>query len=174
MLIEKAPQGVTAIAQQMPAVEDLGGIRRALGGSVGIGAGAVADNGRDTGMLLQPCRQSVGTAVGQQVDNPAALEIAQDRAVVMALAPCPIIDAEHPDRWDRPGITGTDTVQQRRAADRYAHGGGMAGAGVAAESQADCPMHRAQAVRLACPRAGYAGQCLGEGSPRTFTNGAAE
>ena len=143
MLIKEPTQGVTAVAQQMPAVQDLGGIRCASGGSVGIGAGAVADNGRDTGMLHQPRRQSVGTAVRQQVDNPSALEIAQDRAVVMALAPCPIIHAEHPDRWDRPGITGTDTVQQRRAADRHAHGGSVSGAGVAAEHQADCPMDRA-------------------------------
>ena len=50
----------------------------------------------------------------------------------------------------------------------------MSGAGAAAKHQADCPMHRAQAVRLACSGAGYAGQWLGEGSPRTFTNGAAE
>jgi hypothetical protein len=141
MLIKEPTQGVTAVAQQMPAVQDLGGIRCASGGSVGIGAGAVTDNGRDTGMLLQPRRQSFGTTVGQQVDNPATLEIAQDRAVALALLPCPIIDAEHPDRWDRPGITGTDTVQQRRAADRHAHGGGVAGAGIAAEYQADCPMY---------------------------------
>ena len=35
-------------------------------------------------------------------------------------------------------------------------------------------MHRAQAIRLACPRAGNAGQSLGEDSPWTFENGAAE
>jgi hypothetical protein len=141
VLVEDRAQRVAAVAQQMPAVRDLDGVRRAPGGSLGIGAGA--DNGRDTGMLHQPRRQSVGTTVRQQVDNPSALEIAQDRAVVMALAPCPIIHAEHPDRWDRPGITGTDTVQQRRAADRHAHGGSVSGAGVAAEHQADCPMDRA-------------------------------
>ena len=143
VLVEDRAQRVTAVAQQMPAVRDLDGVRRAPGGSLGIGAGAVADHGGHPGMRLQPRRQRVGAAVGQQVDNPAALEIAQDRAVVMALAPCPIIHAEHPDRWDRPGITGTDTVQQRRAADRHAHGGSVSGAGVAAEDQADCPMDRA-------------------------------
>ena len=111
MLIEKVPQSVAAITQQMPAVQDLSGIRRAPAGAVGIGADAVADNGRDSRMLPQPRRQSVGIAVGQQVDHPATLEIAQDRAVALAFAPCPIIDAEHPDRWDRVGITGTDTVQ---------------------------------------------------------------
>src|SRR4051794_6541431 len=105
MLIKEPTQGVTAVAQQMPAVENLYGIRCASGGPVGIGAGAVTDNGGDTGMLLQPRRQSVGTAVGQQVDHPPALEIAQDRAVALAFAPCPIIDAEHPDGWDRLGIT---------------------------------------------------------------------
>ena len=65
-------------------------------------------------------------------------------------------------------------MQQRRAADRHAQSGGVAGAGVAAQRQADCPMHRAQTVRLACPWAGNAGQGLGEGSPWTFGNGAAE
>src|SRR3954452_6870278 len=99
-------------------------------------------------VAAEPCAsfqliQSRRVHTKERRTNPSALKIAQDRAVVMALAPRPIIHAEHPDRWDRPGITGTDTVQQRRAADRHAHGGSVSGTGVAAQRQADCPMDRA-------------------------------
>jgi hypothetical protein len=133
VLVEDRTQRVAAVAQQMPPVGDLDGVRRTPRGSVGIGAGAVADHDRDARVPLQPRRQGVGAAVGQQVDDPSALEIAQDGAVAPALAPSPVVHAEHTDRWDRLGIAGTDAVQQRRAADRHAQGGGVARAGVAAE-----------------------------------------
>ena len=55
MLIEEPTKGVTAVAQQMPAVQDLGGVRRAPGGAVGIGAGAVTDDGGTAAKLGELC-----------------------------------------------------------------------------------------------------------------------
>lgn len=158
----------------MPAVRDLSGLRSALGGSVGVGAGAVADNDRDAGVCGQPRRQGVGAAVGQQVDDAPPFQIAQDGAVAVAFAPGPVVHAKYGHRRIRLGAAGAHTVQQRGATDRHSHGGGVAGAGVAAERQADGPVHRAQAVRLARPRARDAGQRFGEGAPGARGHGTAE
>lgn len=125
----------------MPAVRDLSGLRSALGGSVGVGAGAVADNDRDAGVCGQPRRQGVGAAVGQQVDDAPPFQIAQDGAVAVAFAPGPVVHAKYGHRRIRLGAAGAHTVQQRGATDRHSHGGGVAGAGVAAERQADGPVH---------------------------------
>ena len=111
MVFEDTAQGIAAVAQEMKAIGNLDCLRCSLAGAVGVGAGTIPDKNLDAGVTPQPDRQGRGLAVGQQVDDAVTFQIAQDRAVALAFAPCPIIDAEHPDRWDRVGITGTDTVQ---------------------------------------------------------------
>ncbi|WP_097240543.1 hypothetical protein [Streptomyces sp. 1331.2] len=48
-------------------------------------------------MLGEPLRQGIGAPLGQDLDGTAALDVDQDRAVVVALAKGEIVDAEHPD-----------------------------------------------------------------------------
>ena len=78
MVIEHTAQRITAVAQQMPPVGDLNGLRRPLAGAVGVGAGPIADDDLDRRMIPQPRGQGLGRAVGQQVDAAPALEITQD------------------------------------------------------------------------------------------------
>ena len=47
MVIEHTAQRITAVAQQMPPVGDLDGLRRPLAGSIGVGAGPIADDDLD-------------------------------------------------------------------------------------------------------------------------------
>ena len=174
VLVEHRAQGVAAVAQQMEPVCHLDGVRGAPGGSLGIGAGAVADHGGHAGMVRQPRRQRVGAAVGQQVDHAPALQVDQDGAVALALAPRPVVHAQHAHPGTGHGVAGAHTREQRRAADRHAHRGGVARAGIAAQRQADGPVHRAQPVSLAGPGLGDAGQRFGEGPARTCRHRAPE
>jgi hypothetical protein len=47
MMIEHAAQRIPAVAQQMPAIGDLDGLRRPLAGSIGVGAGPIAHDDLD-------------------------------------------------------------------------------------------------------------------------------
>jgi hypothetical protein len=71
--------------------------------------------------------------------------------------------AQHAHRRTGHGVAGAHAREQRRAADRHAHRGGVARAGIAAQRQTDGPVHRAQPVGLARPGLGDAGQRFGEG-----------
>jgi hypothetical protein len=114
MVIEHTAQRITAVAQQMPSVGDLNGLRRPLAGAVGVGAGPIADDDLDRWMIPQPRGQGLALPVGQQLDPAPTLEITQDRAVVAALAPGPVIDPEDTRRERRIEIA--DAAQQGRRA----------------------------------------------------------
>jgi hypothetical protein len=60
MVIEHTAQRITAVAQQMPPVGDLNGLRRSLAGSIGVGAGPIADDDLDRWMVLEPRGQGLG------------------------------------------------------------------------------------------------------------------
>ena len=112
MVIEHAAERITAVAQQMPPVGDLDGLRRPRAGSIGVGAGPIAHDDLDRRMVLEPRGQGLALPVGQQLDPAPALEITEDRAVVAALAP--VIDPEHTRRERRIEIA--DAAQQGRRA----------------------------------------------------------
>src|SRR4051812_45079585 len=114
MVIEHTAERITAVAQQMPPVRDLNGLWRSLAGSIGVGAGTIADDDLDRRMVLEPRGQGLDRAVGQQVDAAPALEITEDRAVALAFAPSPVIDAEDTRRERRIEIA--DAAQQGRRA----------------------------------------------------------
>jgi hypothetical protein len=137
MMIEHAAQRLPAVAQQMPTVGDLDGLRRPLAGSIGVGAGPIAHDDLNRRMVPEPRGQGLALPVGQQLDPAPALEITQDRAVVAALAPGPVIDPEYARRgwWSR--IDLADAAQQGRAADRHAGAGRQARSRIAAQRQGD-------------------------------------
>ena len=149
MMIEHAAQRIPAVAQQMPPVGDLDGLRRPLAGSIGVGAGPIADDDLDRRMVLEPRGQGLALAVGQQLDPAPALEITEDRAVVAALAPGPVIDPEHTRRERRIEIGLADAAQQGRRADRHADPGGQVRSRIAAQRQGDGVMRGAQAIGMA-------------------------
>src|SRR3954470_15593991 len=100
----------------MPAIGDLDGLRRPLAGSIGVGAGTLAYNDLDRRITPHPRGQGLALPVGQQLAPAPALEITQDRAVVAALAPGPVIDPEHTRRERRLEIGLADAAQQGRRA----------------------------------------------------------
>lgn len=103
----------------MPAIRNLDGLGCPLARAVGISAGPVAYDDLDRGMALQPCRQGSARAVGQQINPAPALQIAQDGAVMTALAPSPVIDAEHPRLGGRLRGVLAQAAQQGCRTDRH-------------------------------------------------------
>src|SRR3954462_13520618 len=101
MVIEHTAERITAVAQQMPPVGDLNGLRRSLAGSIGVGAGTIADDDVHRRVVPVPPGQGLALPVGQQLDAAPALEMTEDRAVALAFAPGPDIDAED-TRRERP------------------------------------------------------------------------
>jgi hypothetical protein len=114
-------QRVAQVTQQVPTIGNLNGVRSSPVCGFGIDAAAVAADDLGTGMLSQPGSYGVGIAIGKQVDHPAGLQVAQDRSIAMALAPGPVVDAEHP--WGlhwRPRTARMKLTQQRRPAGQQA------------------------------------------------------
>ena len=71
----------TAVAG-LKCIGNLDGIRGALARPISVGAGTIAADHVDAGVLPQPRRQALGGSVRQQLDGPATLEIHEDRAVL--------------------------------------------------------------------------------------------
>ena len=82
----------------MPPIRDLDGLWCSLAGSVAIGAGAIAHDDFDGRMVLQPSGQGLSFAIREQIDDPVTLQVAQDRAVTLALAPSPVINTQDTGR----------------------------------------------------------------------------
>ena len=79
--------------------------------------GATAEHAVDvvqTTAMEQPGCERVRSAIRQQVDDPAPLKVADDRAVACTAPPCPVVDANdvRQGRADIGGL-GPDHPQQR-------------------------------------------------------------
>ena len=88
-------QPFTQVPQKVPAVRDLHGLRSGPACSFGVDPATVAADDLRPWMLSEPLGHAVRIAIRQQVDHLARFEIAQDRAVAMAFAPGPVVDAKH-------------------------------------------------------------------------------
>ena len=88
--------GVAEVAEQMPSIGHLGGVRRALTDSVGICASTIAGDDLDTGTITQPPTDCRCFAVRQQIDDLVRLHVHQHRAVAVTPPPCPVVDPKNP------------------------------------------------------------------------------
>ena len=112
--IEHMEERVRGVPKQMPAIRDLDRLRCALAHAISIGAGPVTRDDLDAMMPAKPRGQSPGVAIGQEIDDAALLEVAQDRAVALAAAPGPIIDPEHARAARLIGATLASTEAEER------------------------------------------------------------
>ena len=163
MVFEDTAQGIAAVAQEMKAIGNLDCLRCSLAGAVGVGAGTIPDKNLDAGVTPQPDRQGRGLAVGQQVDDAVTFQIAQDRAVALAFAPGPVVDAENTDFRHWIGNRLTDAAQQRRGADRDCHPTRQARSGITAQCQGDGMVQGAKTIGVASPGLSYYIGTFGEG-----------
>jgi hypothetical protein len=95
---ELSLNGLAEVLQQMKAIGDLPCLRRALTRGVRIEASSVAADHLHFRMILEPTGRGRRRAIRQQVHHLATLQVHDDRAVVGALPPRPVINASHMDR----------------------------------------------------------------------------
>ena len=87
------PDGVLGeVVPQMPAVGDLDGVRCAVTGGFGVGAGPVAADHPCARVRLEPVLQRASLAAGQDVDRAAGGGVDQDGGVDVPSAQREVID----------------------------------------------------------------------------------
>jgi hypothetical protein len=129
----------------MPTVGDLNGTGCAAPGAIGVRGAAISADDLDLRPLAQPPRKAIGLTIREQIDHPAALEVAQDRPVALATPPCPIIDTKDARGHRRAIRAGTDHPKQRIATQRHRQPGRQARTGSTAQRQPDMTLNVAQA-----------------------------
>lgn len=76
----------------MPPICDLHGLGPPAGCGLAVATTAVARDDPDGWSFGEPSLDGRNLTIGQKFDNPAALEIADDRSVSMPALPCPVVD----------------------------------------------------------------------------------
>src|SRR5512135_2972644 len=155
--LEKPLNRLTQVLQQMPAIGDLLGIGRRFGSGLGIVRPAVPADQFDAGMSREPGLDRFRVTVGQQINDPATLQVHDDGPVASPLAPGPVVDTDEPRGRSRLVLELLDAPEQRIRAGRHGQADGQARAGLATQGTAD------RAVGLAEPRGG---SCVRGGEPR--------
>lgn len=84
------------VLNEVKPVGDLFGPRSTLSSGLGVEAAPIAADDFDLGMLLEPSLRARHGSDRQDVDDGAAFEIDDDRAIGIALLPTPIVDAHDP------------------------------------------------------------------------------
>ena len=172
--LHSGSQRVAQVAQDVPAVRDLAGLRGAVADSVGVGPGPVPGDHLDAGMPPQPGSQRARLSVWQQVDHFIAFQIHEHRAVAMATAQRPVVHPEHPGRRTRCRPRPGHQPQQGIRAGGHGKPAGEAGSGLAASGQGDLPLQVCQPPGPARRHGRDVADALGEGPAGARRVGAVE
>jgi hypothetical protein len=78
----------------MKTIYDLYGAGCPLSNAIGVQVATVPTHHFDAWVLGQPLDHGLGRAIWQQVDDTVGLQIDDNRAIAMAPAPGPLIDAD--------------------------------------------------------------------------------
>src|SRR5690348_18418894 len=101
----------------MPAISDLNRLWSATRGSIGKGRATIAADDLDSGMHLEPVSERLSGSVLKQINWNLTLQIHQNGAIALSLAPSPLVYAYHPHGGGR---------GQRSPANEAQDGGGTA------------------------------------------------
>ena len=116
--------GLAEVLQQMKTISDLPRLRRALTRGLRIDASTIAADHLHVRVILEPTGRGRRRTIHQHVHHLTTLQVNNDRPVVGALPPRPVIDASHMDGGHgaafgpSPGVL-LQAGQDRRVADRH-------------------------------------------------------
>ncbi len=96
MTTDRQTESLTQIREKMPLIRDLSGIRGASPCPFCINAGTVAGDDFYARMTGKPFGYNISISFRKQIKNAVAFQIADNRAVTLALAPGPIVDTHDP------------------------------------------------------------------------------
>ena len=114
MPVAEGLDGLADVAEQVPSIGDLDGVRGTLADAVGVGTGTIAGDDLDARPVTQPGGDGSSLAIGQEIDHPVCLEVDQHRAVATPTPPGPVVNPEDTRRrHDIGGSTGRYQTQQR-------------------------------------------------------------
>jgi hypothetical protein len=167
-------QRVAQVAQDVPAVRDLAGLRGAGASPVGVRAGPVPGDHLDARVPPQPSGQRARLPIRQQVDHLVAFQVHEHRAVAVAAPQRPVVHPEHPGRRARCRLRPGHQPQQGVRAGRHGEPAGEAGSGLAAGGQGDLPLQVRQPAGPARSHGRDVADALGEGPAGARRVGAAE
>jgi hypothetical protein len=85
----------------VPSVGNLDRLWSTASDAIGVGAGSITTDDLNFLVPAEPGGQGRCRPIWQQVDDPMLLQIDEDRAVFAALAPGPVVHAEHSHQFDR-------------------------------------------------------------------------
>ena len=119
-------------------------------------------------MTLEPVCECISLSVREQIDRASALEADQDRAVALATALGPVVQAEHPRVPSFRPCGTSDCPDQRIWARVDAQLPSCPRAGLTTEHEPDQLNGLGEPFRPTGARLGDSGQALGEDLPRTF------
>jgi hypothetical protein len=96
--LRHTPQRFAEVLEQVPAIGDLEGGRRSIGGTFNVEVGPVAADDFHTRMRPQPAGKALGRSLGQQINRSMTLEVTQNGAVPLAATKGPIINPQYTGR----------------------------------------------------------------------------
>src|ERR1700683_97438 len=119
-----ALDGFAEVLHQMESIGDLPGLWRALTRGLGIEPGTGAADDVNVGVIFEPISRGRRRTIRQHVHNRTTLQIHDDCAVLVALPPCPVVDASHAHDGRGAAFGPNSGVlhqagQDRRVADRH-------------------------------------------------------
>ena len=167
-----ALDGLAEVLQQMEAIGDLLCLRGALPCGLRIEASTVAGDDLHIRVILEPTGRGRCRPIRQHLHHLTTLQVHDDRAVVMALPPRPVINASHTDGGcdavfrPSPGVLLQDG-QDRRVADRHAKPSHQTLRRAPARAMAEQPDDSRQAGGPARERRRKTRHALGEDAPIT-------
>ena len=174
MPLQQAFDGLANVLQQMPSIGDLLRLRRGLGGRLRVGRRTIAADQFDAGMGREPDLDSRGVAVGEKVDDFARLEVDDDGAVALPLAPGPVVDADESRGLRRSSLRSFDATKQGIGTDRHGELLRHPGTGLTAEGRADGKVGPGESRGRACISCGETMERLDEDSTRALRRGTEE
>ena len=98
LMLQETVEGLAEVLHQVEAIGNLARVRCAASRSVGIESAAIPRDHAHIGECPEPGGDRVGRALGEEIDHPAAFEVAQDGTVTPSFLPRPVIHTDNPWR----------------------------------------------------------------------------
>ena len=160
-------QGLTRVFSQMEAIRNRYGVRSSATDRAAVIGRAIASNKLHTRVFLEPGCSSVGSSVGEKVDNRVTLTVSEHGAKDLAFAQGNIIDTKHARRWYSGRRSAMSASKQGVSTRRHGTSSTLASSSFTTKCQSQVTERLIQAVGSLSGGGNQLRQALSEGDRRT-------